>query len=146
MESSNIKSELQHNRLLGSMKKVLISILATVFLAACVEQKDIEFFSKTGVVVGVPSLQVEGGYFLPITFKSKIMHSAQWLYDVKHEVVGSEIRITALYSVPPNAEKSVYKNDVVLEGIKQGVYDIYYVNKDKTKNYIGKVKVDHSQI
>ena len=111
----------------------------SLMLFGCVKQKDIEFFSDSGVVIGKPSKIKEAEYILPITFETKILQSAIWLYDVKHAVKGNEIHITAHYSVPPNAKKSIYKGSIMLKEIIKGTYDIYYININKSKHHIEKI-------
>jgi len=124
------------------MNKASILLLIALMLSGCVEQKDIEFFSDSGVVIGKPSKTKEAEYLLPITFETKIMHSAQWLYDVKNSVEGNEVHITALYSVPPNGKKSIYKGSIVIKGIKNGSYGVYYINTNKSKYHLGTIYVE----
>ena len=124
------------------MNKALILLLTALVLSGCIEQKDIEFFSDSGVVIGKPSKSKEAEYLLPITFETKIMHSAQWLYDVKYSVESNEVHIAALYSVPPNGKMSIYKGSIMLKGIKKGSYSVYYININKSKHHLGSIYVE----
>ncbi len=122
--------------------KTITFTFVALMLIGCVEQKDIGNFANDGVVIGKPLKVKEGGYLLPIEFTTKIMHSAQWLYDVKHEVVGNEVHITALYSVPPNAEKSIYKGHIKLSVATIGTYSVFYRNTNESKHYVGSINIE----
>ncbi len=124
------------------MNKALMLILIPYVLTGCVEQKDIEFFSESGVVIGKPSRSIKSEYLLPITFETEVMNSAQWLYDVKHSVEGNEIHITALYSVPPGGKNSIYKGRIGLKGINNGNYRVYYINTNRSKHHIATIYVE----
>lgn len=119
------------------LKRIFAVIVVSIFCASCVEQKDIEFFSKNGVKLGLVENIGEGNYFLPIEFKTQILNSAQWLYDVKYEIQGHELSISALYSVPPNGKTSVYKGGIWLTKVEKGTYKVFYQNKDKSKDHLG---------
>ena len=131
-----------HSLVVMPTNKALILLLIASVLPGCVEQKDIEFFSDSGVILGKPLKTKEAEYLLPIAFKTRIMHSAQWLYDVEYSVEGNEVHITALYSVPPNGKKSIYNGSIVLEGIENGNYGVYYINTNKSKYYLGTIYIE----
>lgn len=77
---------------------------------------------------------------LPVSFKTKITHSVKWVYDVKHKLINNEIHITALYSTPPNAQKSIYKGWIKIANISKGAYKVFYINKNKSKYFLRNVE------
>ncbi len=115
------------------MKRLLwtVVLLVTVTLAGCLETKPRSFFAVDGIRVGSP--RKEGGaYYLPLQFETVTIQSAQWLYAVKSEVKGTDIYITAVYSVPPGLQKSRYSGAVELGGLRPGTYSLRYRDPDGT--------------
>ena len=98
------------------MKRILILPLFLSLLSGCLEKKNRAFFTDDGITLGEPKVVEGGGLFIPIDFKTRIIHSAQWLYDVEWKQKDNKITIMALFSVPPDMKKSVYQGGHHLEG------------------------------
>lgn len=123
------------------MKKLFIALFLSLFISGCVDQKDIDFFSKNGVIIGEPQEKRDGDYFVPIEFKTKTLHSAQWVYNVEYEIHEAEMNITALYSAPPNGKESIYKGGIFLKGVNKGIYRVFYLNRDRSRHSVGFVEL-----
>jgi hypothetical protein len=125
------------------MKRILILPLFLSLLSGCLEKKNRAFFTDDGITLGEPKVVEGGGLFIPIDFKTRIIHSAQWLYDVEWKQKDNKITITALFSVPPDMKKSVYQGGITLKAGKLSFYDAYriqYRDPDGKTHYVGEVR------
>ena len=71
-------------------------LVFSIFLSGCLDKKTRSFFAKEGVIVGAPNKVGQGDVFIPISFKTAIIHSAQ----IFHDIEWSEENGCLLYTSP----------------------------------------------
>ena len=121
-----------------------ISLLAfSIFLSGCLDKKTRSFFAKEGVIVGAPNKVGQGDVFIPISFKTAIIHSAQIFHDIEWSEENGVIYITAIYNEPPFSKKIEYSGGIVLKNPKLKIYDLKYKDPkpDKATHDIGRVEI-----
>lgn len=107
------------------------------FVAGCLEERPRVFFASDGVQVGAAQQAEVGVYRLPLSFKTTITHSAEWIYDVKASAKNNIIYVTAIFTAPPGLKESIYKDFVELRGLTPGVYVLRYRDPDRTEHDLG---------
>jgi hypothetical protein len=122
------------------MKKALLVCFVLATLPGCLKEKERAFFADTGITVGEPKA-VDDSVFIPIMFKTRIVHSAQWLYDVRWSEGAGSISITAVFNVPPGERKSVYPGGITLKNPERETYKLLYQDPDGKTHDLGEVKL-----
>jgi hypothetical protein len=125
------------------MKKISFICLFLPLLSGCLEKKNRSFFADAGIILGNPKVMEGGDLYIPVEFETRIIHSAQWLYDVEWKQKDRKITVTALFNVPPGMEKGVYKGGITLKAGGMPFYDTYrihYRDPDGKTHYIGEVR------
>ena len=120
----------------AKMSRIPVLLCVLLLAAGCLERKDRAFFADDGIVVGTPKA-VGADVFIPITFTTRIVHSGQWLYDVKTVVKDGEILVAAVFTAPPGERKSVYTGGITLERPEHERYAIVYLDSDGTRHALG---------
>ena len=121
-----------------------IALLAfSICLSSCLDKKTRSFFAKGGVIVGAPNKVGQGDVFIPISFKTAIIHSAQIFHDIEWSEENGVIYITAIYNEPPFSEKIEYSGGIVLKNPKLKIYDLKYKDPkpDGDTHDIGSVEI-----
>ena len=121
-----------------------IALLAfSICLSSCLDKKTRSFFAKGGVIVGAPNKVGQGDVFIPISFKTAIIHSAQIFHDIEWSEENGVIYITAIYNEPPFSKKIEYSGGIVLKNPKLKIYDLKYKdpNPDGVTHDIGRVEI-----
>ena len=118
-------------------------IFISLFLTSCLDKKTRVFFAEKGVIVGDPNKVAQGDVFIPISFKTAIMHSAQIFHDIEWSEENGVIYITAIYNEPPFSKKIEYSGGIVLKNPKLKIYDLKYKdpNPDGFTHDIGRVEI-----
>ena len=113
------------------------------FLSGCLDKKTRSFFAKEGVIVGAPNKVGQGDVFIPISFKTAIIHSAQIFHDIEWSEENGVIYITAIYNEPPFSKKIEYSGGIVLKNPKLKIYDIKYKDpkSDGGTHDIGRIEI-----
>ena len=125
------------------MKIPIFIVCSTILLTGCLglQKKDRQFFADKGISIGKPQLNEDNSVFIPISFKTRIVHSAQWLYDIKWVEKDGRITLTALFSVPPNNKKSIYEDGIRLEPPLKNQYEFVYRDPDGKTHELGVVTI-----
>ena len=128
------------------MMKIFSTIALLVFsicLSSCLDKKTRSFFAKKGVIVGAPNKVGQGDVFIPISFKTAIVHSAQIFHDIEWSEENGVIYITAIYNEPPFSKKIEYSGGIVLKNPKLKIYDIKYKDPkpDGGTHDIGRIEI-----
>jgi hypothetical protein len=123
----------------NSMNHILkiILLMASFALSGCSETKSRDFFAADGITIGAPAATEPGTYRIPIIFKTKIVHSGQWIDVVSAKVSGSDILATATFTLANR--KSRYPGYIELKGVSAGNYALKYRDPDGTAHTIGPV-------
>ena len=110
---------------------------------SCLDKKTRFFFAEKGVIVGDPNKVGQGDVFIPISFKTAIMHSAQIFHDIEWSEENGVIYITAIYNEPPFSKKIEYSGGIVLKNPKLKIYDLKYKDPkpDGGTHDIGRVEI-----
>ena len=118
-------------------------IFISIFLTSCLDERPRAFFAEDGIFVGDIKKIGKEDVFIPISFKTAIVHSAQFLHDVKWSEENGVIYITAIYNEPPFSKKIEYSGGIVLKNPKLKTYDLKYKdpNPDGGTHDIGLVKM-----
>ena len=118
-------------------------IFIPLFLMSCLDKKTRFFFAEKGVIVGDPNKVGQGDVFIPISFKTAIMHSAQIFHDIEWSEENGVIYITAIYNEPPFSKKIDYSGGIILKNPKLKTYDLKYrgPNPDYVSHDIGKINI-----
>ena len=112
-------------------------MMASIALSGCSEKKPRDFFANDGITIGAPAAIESGTYRIPIKFKTKIVHSGQWIDVVSAKVSGSDILVTASFT---NANrKSKYPGYIEVKGVSAGTYTLNYRDPDGRAYAIGPV-------
>ena len=122
-------------------KRQLLSF--SIFLSCCLDKKTRSFYAKEGVIVGAPNKVGQGDVFIPISFKTAIIHSAQIFHDIEWSEENGVIYITAIYNEPPFSKKIEYSGGIVLKYPKLKIYDLKYKDPkpDRGTHDIGRVEI-----
>lgn len=123
---------------MGGLLKALIMVLALTGMGMA-GQKSRDFFAPKGIVIGAEEVTAEGAFRVPITFKTAIIHSSQWIDTVKVSVVGKSILITADFTTA--GRKSRYPGYIELKALSSGEREIKYRDPDGKLHPLGKVTV-----
>ena len=78
-------------------------IIIATFHLGCLQKESRSYFSNDGIKIGNPKKIAEGGVFIPIFFKTAIIHSAQKLHDLKWSEDNGAVSYTHL-TLPTNRE------------------------------------------
>ena len=118
-------------------------LVFSIFLSGCLDKKTRSFFAKEGVIVGAPNKVGQGDVFIPISFKTAIIHSAQIFHDIEWSEENGVIYITAIYNEPPFSKKIEYSGGIVLKNPKLKIYDLKYKDPkpDGGTHDIGRVQI-----
>ena len=118
-------------------------IFISIFLTSCLDERPRAFFAEDGIFVGDIKKIGKEDVFIPISFKTAIVHSAQFLHDVKWSEENGVIYITAIYNEPPFSKKIEYSGGIVLKNPKLKTYDLKYKdpNPDGGTHDIGLAKM-----
>ena len=118
-------------------------IFISIFLTSCLDKKTRFFFAEKGVIVGDPNKVGQGDVFIPISFKTAIMHSAQIFHDIEWSEENGVIYITAIYNEPPFSKKIDYSGGIILKNPRLKTYDLKYrgPNPDYVSHDIGKINI-----
>jgi hypothetical protein len=120
------------------MKKYLLLILPLI-LTGCLEKKDLSFFAEDGITVGKIESKANGNFFIPIKFKTKILHSAKWLYDVEYKQGKTGIYITAVFTKPPGTTKSIYPGGLTIKSPVQEKLKLIYKDANGTEHELREI-------
>ena len=83
-----------------------------------------------------------GSVFIPVTFETRQVHSAQWLHDVEWSEVAGEIPITAVFSVPFGDRKpAAYAGGIPLQKHQRTAYQLRYRDPDGKTFHLGDVQL-----
>ena len=118
-------------------------IVISIFLTSCLDERPRAFFAEDGIIVGDIKKIGKEDVFIPISFKTAIVHSAQFLHDVKWSEENGVIYITAIYNEPPFSKKIDYSGGIILKNPKLKTYDLKYrgPNPDYVSHDIGKINI-----
>ena len=126
------------------MQRVPIVCLLLAWFLGCagLESKQRSFFAKAGMTVGTPARNAAGSVFIPITYETRQVHSAQWLHDVAWLEVAGEILIAAVFSVPPGErEPGAYAGAITLQKPRRNAYQLRYRDPDGKTFHVGDVQL-----
>ncbi|MDG1854140.1 MAG: hypothetical protein P8I97_08270 [Verrucomicrobiales bacterium] len=101
-------------------------IVISLCLTSCLDKKPRSFFAEDGIIVGDAKKVGKEDVFIPISFKTQIVHSAQIFHDVEWAEKNGVIYITAIYNEPPFSKKIDYSGGIVLKKPKLQTYDLKY--------------------
>tara|TARA_B100000963_G_scaffold145798_1_gene127015 strand:+ start:341 stop:727 length:387 start_codon:yes stop_codon:yes gene_type:complete len=126
--------------------KIFSTIALLVFsicLSSCLDKRTRSFFADEGIIVGDVKKVGQGDVFIPISFKTAIIHSAQIFHDIEWSEENGVIYITAIYNEPPFSKKIKYSGGIVLKNPKLKIYDLKYKDPkpDKATHDIGRVEI-----
>jgi hypothetical protein len=118
-------------------------IVISICLTSCLDERPRAFFAEDGIIVGDVKKIGKEDVFVPISFKTEIVHSAQIFHDVKWSEENGVIYITAIYNEPPFSKKIDYSGGIILKSPKQQTYDLKYrnPNPDHASHDIGKINI-----
>ncbi|WP_411825578.1 hypothetical protein [Luteolibacter sp. AS25] len=105
-------------------------LLAVIFAVGCGYKKSRDFFAASGISVGEPVKVDAGEYRIPMEFKTKDMHSGQWIDIVKSNIKGSDILVTAVFT--QSNRQSRYPGYIEISSARGGVYALKYRDPDGT--------------
>ena len=80
-------------------------IIFSICLTSCLDERPRAFFAEEGVIIGDPNKVGQGDVFIPISFKTAIVHSAQIFHEIEWSEENGVIYITAIYNEPPFSKK-----------------------------------------
>ena len=118
-------------------------IVISLCLTSCLDKKTRSFFAEDGIIVGDTKKVGKEDVFIPISFKTQIVHSAQIFHDVEWAEKNGVIYITAIYNEPPFSKKIDYSGGIVLKKPKLQTYDLKYKDPNPSRGIhdIGKIKM-----
>ena len=126
------------------MKLILFILLAIGLLSCCFipsQHADIDYFKESGgVLIDTPIKNGDGTWFLPIKFETRIMNSAHVFNDVKMDLKGNNIKIWALVGLPETFGHQ-WSKGINLGKLKDGVYQVQYLNSDGSTVEISKIEI-----
>lgn len=112
-------------------------LIASIALSGCSEKKSRDFFAAGGIAIGAPAATEPGAYRIPIKFETKIVESGQWIDTVSTKVSGSDILITASFTIANRVGR--YPGYIEVKGVSAGTYALKYRDPDGTTHPIGQV-------
>ena len=101
-------------------------MVTSLCLTSCLDKKPRSFFAEDGIIVGDAKKIGKEDVFIPITFKTQDIHSAQIFHDVEWVEKNGVIYITAVFNEPPFSKKIDYSGGIVLKKPKLQTYDLKY--------------------
>ena len=101
-------------------------IVISLCLTSCLDKRPRSFFAEDGIIVGDTKKVGKEDVFIPISFKTQIVHSAQIFHDVDWSEKNGVIYITAIYNEPPFSKKIDYSGGIILKNPKLQTYDLKY--------------------
>ena len=101
-------------------------IVISLCLTSCLDKKPRSFFAEDGIIVGDAKKVGKEDVFIPISFKTQIVHSAQIFHDVQWAEKNGVIYITAVFNEPPFSKKINYSGGIVLKNPKLQTYELKY--------------------
>lgn len=118
-------------------------IVISLCLTSCLDKKPRSFFAEDGIIVGDAKKVGKEDVFIPISFKTQIVHSAQIFHDVQWAEKNGVIYITAVFNEPPFSKKIDYSGGIVLKKPKLQTYDLKYKdpNPDGSIHDISEIKM-----
>ena len=118
-------------------------IIFSICLTSCLDERPRAFFAEEGVIIGDPNKVGQGDVFIPISFKTAIVHSAQIFHEIEWSEENGVIYITAIYNEPPFSKKIEYSGGIVFKNPKLKTYDLKYKDPspDGGTHDIGLVKM-----
>ena len=118
-------------------------IFISLCLTSCLDKKPRSFFSEDGIIGGDAKKIGKEDVFIPISFKTSIVHSAQIFHDVEWAEKNGVIYITAIFNEPPFSKKIDYSGGIILKNPKLQTYDLKYKdpNPDGGIHDISKIKM-----
>jgi hypothetical protein len=112
-------------------------LMAFVALSGCSQRKSRDFFATDGITIGAPTAIEPGIYRIPMDFETKVVHSGEWIDVVSAKVSGSDILVTATFTLANR--KSRYPGYIEVKGVSAGTYTLKYRDPDGTTYPIGPV-------
>ena len=106
--------------------RTIALIVISLCLTSCLDKKPRSFFADDGIIVGDAKKVGKEDVFIPISFKTQIVHSAQIFHDVEWAETNGVIYITAVFNEPPFSKKIDYSGGIVLKNPKLETYDLKY--------------------
>ena len=106
--------------------RTIALIVISLCLTSCLDKKPRSFFADDGIIVGDAKKVGKEDVFIPISFKTQIVHSAQIFHDVEWAEKNGVIYITAVFNEPPFSKKIDYSGGIVLKKPKLQTYDLKY--------------------
>ena len=76
-------------------------IVISLCLTSCLDKKPRSFFAEDGIIFGDAKKIGKEDVFIPISFKTSIVHSAQIFHDVEWAEKNGVIYINAIFNEPP---------------------------------------------
>jgi len=124
------------------MNKLLISFIIVLFFTSCgsilQERASWEFMQNAEFKIGLP-VKNDDIYYLPIFCDLTKYNSAPLAINKSNvKVKGDEINIYLYYTL--TRKNNVDK--IKLGKLNVGNYIVYYIDKDKSKNYIGVINIE----
>ena len=118
-------------------------IFISLCLTSCLDKKPRSFFAEDGIIGGDAKKIGKEDVFIPISFKTSIVHSAQIFHDVEWAEKNGVIYITAIFNEPPFSKKIDYSGGITLKNPKLQTYDLKYKdpNPDGCIHDISKIKM-----
>ena len=118
-------------------------IFISLCLTSCLDKKPRSFFAEDGIIVGDAKKNGKEDVFIPISFKTSIVHSAQIFHDVEWAEKNGVIYITAIFNEPPFSKKIDYSGGIILKNPKLQTYDLKYKDPNPSGgiNDISKIKI-----
>ena len=101
-------------------------MVTSLCLTSCLDKKPRSFFAEDGIIVGDAKKIGKEDVFIPISFKTQDIHSAQIFHDVEWAEKNGVIYITAVFNEPPFSKKIDYSGGIVLKKPKLQTYDLKY--------------------
>ena len=124
------------------MNKLLISFIIVLFFTSCgsilQERASWEFMQNAEFKIGLP-VKNDDIYYLPISCDLTKYNSAPLAINKSNvKVKGDEINIYLYYTL--TRKNNVDK--IKLGKLNVGNYIVYYIDKDKSKNYVGVINIE----
>ena len=118
-------------------------IVISLCLTSCLDKKPRSFFAEDGIIFGDAKKIGKEDVFIPISFKTSIVHSAQIFHDVEWAEKNGVIYINAIFNEPPFSKKIDYSGGIVLKKPKLQTYDLKYKDPNPSRGIhdIGKIKI-----
>ena len=123
--------------------RTIALIVISLCLTSCLDKKPRSFFAEDGIIVGDAKKIGKEDVFIPISFKTSIVHSAQIFHDVEWAEKNGVIYMTAVFNEPPFSKKIDYSGGIILKNPKLQTYDLKYKDPNPSGgiNDISKIKI-----